>query len=114
MNSFLIREVLMKVRNEIKCPKCQGFASPANISIEMKESEGLCQFSVECAHCEAEFGGLVQMKESLTPLGKKMNASSRKSLQIESEKEFSHNECTSLKDSLHSVSSLSDMFPSKN
>ncbi len=76
MNSKQIREVLEKIQSEVTCPKCKKRINPKDIKIEHHDKE-TCTLKITCTPCTFTFGGQAMFKEHLTPIGKKMNASSR-------------------------------------
>ena len=76
MNSKQIREVLTKIQSEVTCPKCNKRINPKDITIESHKEE-TCTLKIKCIPCKFTFGGQAMFKEYLTPVGKKMNASSR-------------------------------------
>lgn len=113
MNALQIREILMKVGTEVKCPMCTSAISPSNISIDGADDEA-CMLKMQCSNCNTQFGGRAQMMEIITPLGKKMNASSRLKKIQEKNAALSHSEIENMKQSLQSVQSLTDMFPNED
>lgn len=112
MDSLHLREILLKIGKDVRCPMCNSMVAPQDIqlmSIENKENE--CDMEVTCHHCQFSFGGRAKMMNMVLPEGKKFNASSLVTLQKNPlEKEISPTEQSSFKNALHSSQSLSQLL----
>ncbi len=113
MNALQIREILMKVQKEMKCPSCSATINSSNIGIHINSHDSdICELKMECQDCSSVFGGIAQFSNKVTELGKKLNASSRMKGNAEID-EFSFEEVTNIKNSLGNIKSFSDVFSKK-
>ena len=111
MNALQIREILMKVQRDMKCPLCSSTIDSANIDIgEERGGSNSCKLKMECQECASIFGGVAQFSNAVTHLGKKLNASSRMkgNDMIDT---FSFDDAHLIKESLYSCTSFAEMFP---
>lgn len=114
MNALQRREVLMKVRKEMKCPLCSTTIPASNISLAEDFSNDFCTVEMKCKSCSSTFGGQAFFHEQVTELGKKLNASSRLPVTKKRNDEiFSQQESSQIKESLKYVTNLSDVFKKK-
>lgn len=109
MNSQQIREVLTKIQNEVTCPKCNKKINPKDIKIASHNKE-TCTLEITCSPCNFTFGGQAMFKEYLTPIGKKMNASSRVKHKKLQHNEIQNNEKSLITEELKKITSLSDIL----
>lgn len=109
MNSQQIREVLTKIQNEVTCPKCNKRINPKDIKIESHDKE-TCTLKITCIPCKFTFGGQAIFKEYLTPIGKKMNASSRVTSKKNIRESIQKEDKTRISKQLQNITSLSDIL----
>ncbi len=76
MDSLHLREILLKIGKDMKCPMCSAPIHLHNIELfaDDRYKDG-CAMEVECEHCHFIFGGHAKVMQITTPEGKKFNAS---------------------------------------
>lgn len=77
MDSLYLREILLKIGKDLRCPTCHTAVSPQDIRLtQTNEAHQECDLMVMCHHCNFSFGGKAKMIQAMQPEGKKFNASS--------------------------------------
>ena len=114
MNALQIREILLKVQKEMKCPLCSASIDSSNIAINNESiADNMCELKMECQNCNSVFGGVAQFTNKVTELGKKLNASSRMKGNAVID-EFSYNDMREIKNSLQNFTSFTEIFAKKS
>lgn len=76
MDAFHLREILLKIGKEVRCPMCSSSIPPQNIKLLAPEADSECIMQMTCPNCYFDFGGKAKMIQMISPEGKKFNASS--------------------------------------
>lgn len=77
MDSLHLREILLKVGKDIKCPLCSSALGLHNIElIDSDHKNDDCILHMQCEYCHCSFGGKAKLVEPTMPEIKKFNASS--------------------------------------
>lgn len=112
MNALQIRNLLLKIGQELHCPVCNKKLSSAHLKIENLQGQG-CQIAISCPSCRDEFKGVAQMIPMLTPHGKMLNASSVLTKDQEISASIDSNDVSSVKSALTDSLLFSKLFEEK-
>lgn len=102
MDALHLREILLKVGKEIRCPLCNTPVSLHNIELiaDNDLSQEDCDLNILCDHCQFKFGGRAKLLSVPLSGRKKFNESSLVSLEKSKTSYITKEEKENLKASL--------------